>query len=309
MRYSDFVFVVGVVGCGNVSHPGPGPGPDAHPMAEPDAVARRCDPSKPFGDIQLIEGVNGTADGVSDESPSVTADELTMVFASNRNDPGTPNFDLFVASRADREAPFGPPSPLSQLNTSSDERGPSVSADGLTLFFHSSRNNATSGYDLFVSTRENPAASFGPAVALGPDINTTLTEVSPFVTADGKSLYFERDDGTNPAQIFRASLGPAGFSSPSPVTELDNPNADVVVLSADELTAYVASDRPGGHGSVDIWRATRATATSTFDAPTNVTELNTPDLEFPTSVSEDGCRIFYWSGRNGFHVYQATRAQ
>src|SRR2546428_8470872 len=79
-----------------------------------------------------------------DQTPTLSKDELALYFTSNRqgglgND--TPDgcqdsFDLWVAQRASRDSPWetavnlGPP-----VNTSANEAGPALSADGHLLFF------------------------------------------------------------------------------------------------------------------------------------------------------------------------------
>jgi Tol biopolymer transport system component len=79
-------------------------------------------------------------------------------------------------------------------------------------------------------------------------------------------------------------------------------------ISSDELTIYFASSRSGNN---DIWRANRASTAQPFDTPTHVDELASPSQDFPSSISPDGCRIYFWSGRAGgagdFDIWQATR--
>jgi Tol biopolymer transport system component len=282
-------------GCGNVAanHP-----PDASADASIDTDSRRCDPTKPFADVRAVEGVN-SVDG--DEYPSMSPDELTMYFASNRASPGTPDFDIYVAQRTDRDAAFGAPVRLTAVSSGSDDRAPSISADGLTLFLHSSRNSADS-YDLFAATRASLATGFSTPVALGADINTTAIEEGPAITSDGGALYFERT--TTSTSLLRASLGATGFASPVALPELGD--ASSPAISSDELTIYFASDRGG---NLDIWTATRTSTASPFGAPSHVDELASSSQDFPTWISPDGCRMYFWSGRSSsdFDIWQATR--
>jgi len=157
-------------GCGNVSR-------DAPDARDTDASApQRCDLSKPFASIQPVPGLNTPDD---EEGPTLSPDELTVYFASNRNAPGSANFDLYVASRSSRDSAFGNATALAAISSAADDRGVSLSADGLSLFFHSSRS--AGNYDIFVSTRLNTSANFGAATALSPDINTAALEGGPFV--------------------------------------------------------------------------------------------------------------------------------
>lgn len=78
------------------------------------------------------------------------------------------------------------------LNTSSWESQPSISADGKTLFFSSTRPGGFGGKDLWLS-RLNEKNSWTTPVNLGNVINTNGDEMSPFIHFDGKTLYFASD--------------------------------------------------------------------------------------------------------------------
>ncbi len=62
------------------------------------------------------------------------------------------------------------------------------------------------------------------------------------------------------------------------------------ILSPDGLSLYMATNRPGGAGGLDIWVATRATTTSGWGAPVPLPgEINTADNEFcPTPIRGRG---------------------
>jgi Tol biopolymer transport system component len=100
-----------------------------------------------------------------------------------------------------------------------------------------------------------------------------------------------------------------GFADPGVVAEIDGPTHDSdPVLSADGLTLYWGSDRPGGMGDVDVWQAQRISATATFGIPVPVASANTGGFDAPSDVSEDGCRLYLTSTREGrTGIYVATR--
>ncbi|MEZ4999493.1 MAG: hypothetical protein R2727_02015 [Bacteroidales bacterium] len=66
---------------------------------------------------------------------------------------------------------------------------PSVSSDGLRLFFVSNRPGGIGGMDIWVSSLRSDGGWTEP-VNLGPEINTPGDEMSPFIHFDGKTLYF-----------------------------------------------------------------------------------------------------------------------
>lgn len=69
-------------------------------------------------------------------------------------------------------------------------------------------------------------------------------------------------------------------------------------ISRDGKTFYMASDRPGGRGGIDIWASTRASVSDPWGAPVNVGEpVNSPDNDFCPTISRDGHRFFFVSNR------------
>ena len=69
--------------------------------------------------------------------------------------------------------------------------------------------------------------------------------------------------------------------------EVNTPALDgCPIQSPDGLSLYIASNRPGGRGGLDIWVATRSSTSSPWGAPTNLGEpVNSASDDFcPTPV-------------------------
>lgn len=78
-------------------------------------------------------------------------------------------------------------------------------------------------------------------------------------------------------------------------------------LSPDDLTLYFSSTRtPGGDGSMDIWRATRATITSPWSTPANLTEVNTPGVDKWLSVCAGGRYLIVRDSGTDDDIYEGT---
>jgi tetratricopeptide (TPR) repeat protein len=77
----------------------------------------------------------------------------------------------------------------SNINTRADEAHASLSPDGRFLYISSSRRGGFGGLDLYVSERQSNG-DWGPAINLGSTINTPENETSPFLSADGSTLFF-----------------------------------------------------------------------------------------------------------------------
>jgi len=69
------------------------------------------------------------------------------------------------------------------------------------------------------------------------------------------------------------------------------------IQSPDGLKLYIATNRPGGHGGLDIWMATRASKQSPWGAPVSLPEpINSASDDFcPTPVGKHG--LFFVSRR------------
>ena len=77
------------------------------------------------------------------------------------------------------------------VNSSAMDRAPAISKDGLSLYFASNRVvGSFGGEDIYVSQRETRDDEWGPAVNLGPTINTIHNEMVPAFSRDGSLLFF-----------------------------------------------------------------------------------------------------------------------
>lgn len=87
-----------------------------------------------------------------DQRPHVRKDGLEIFFDSNR--PGSLGADLWTSTRADTADPWSPATNLgATVNSSATEGRPSLSFDGRTLYFMSSRPGGSGGIDLYVTDR------------------------------------------------------------------------------------------------------------------------------------------------------------
>jgi Tol biopolymer transport system component len=114
--------------------------------------------------------------------PTFSADELTVVF----NNPNVGNWDMYIATRNNKSSAFGNIRSLTELNTSSVDGSPSLSSDGLSLYFHSNRNGVQQIYE---ATRQSLTDSFGNLAHLSIFDNPNGT-VWPCISNDGKAMYF-----------------------------------------------------------------------------------------------------------------------
>lgn len=257
-----------------------------------------CDPLAAFSaPAKIMELAYAGRDTV----PRLTADELTLVYSRQASAfPPDRDYDLYIATRSSRSDPFGAPVAITQVNSTETEGNPSISSDGLSLYFDSSRV----GGSLYVATRTAITEEFGSSTPLFA-LNTASVDSSPFITSDGSELWFASDG----FDLFRARWTGAEFGDVTRQDSLNSASYDgLPVLTADDRTVYLASSRPGGMGQLDIWRSHRSTTSETFPAPVLVPELSSATDDYPGWLSPDGCRFYLSSGRDGIHaLFVATR--
>jgi Tol biopolymer transport system component len=255
----------------------PGPSPDV-------ASAPPCNLSAPWGTPVPITELNSPQD---DFSPWLSNDERTVYFSSTRDGPER----IYVATRASVTAAWGAPALLPGIASgSATDGGPTLTDDGLTMYFQSSRasTSAANEWDIFRATRATTSAAFGNVTLLTTLSSSTL-EINCFVLPGGDGLYFASSRNSS-WDIFYT---PIVNGVPGPVSVVIGTAADErsPLLTRDGLTMYFERSK-------DIVVATRATVNGAFGAATVVAELSSTGGEKPRWVSPDGCRFYLYSDRS-----------
>lgn len=269
--------------------------------------------------VNLGAPVN-TAD--SDQHPALSANGLSLYITTQRAG-GAGGDDLWVARRANPQAAWGAPQNLgSVINTGSNDRVPTFSRDGRSMFFGSNRPGGQGGIDLYLSTRTDPQDDFGwtAPVNLGPGINTAADEDGATFFEDlatgANTLYFtsNRPGGPGDYDIYASRRNAEGlFAAPVLVNELSSTGRDTrTALRRDGLEIFLTTDRPGGLGLLDVWVARRASTLEPWSAPFNPgAPLNTTANDGAPALSADGATIYFYSTRPGGlgsnDLYVATR--
>ncbi|HRS19465.1 MAG TPA: OmpA family protein, partial [Bacteroidales bacterium] len=145
----------------------------------------------------------------------------------------------------------------SPVNTRNWESQPSLSADGRTLYFVSNRPGGYGKKDIWVSTLTD-TNTWTPPVNLGPTINTKEEEESPYIHADGKTLFFSSDGhfGMGKKDMFvTQKLANGSWRQPINMGyPLNTHNKEShVVVNAAGTKGYFASNQFGTLGGVDIF--------------------------------------------------------
>jgi len=121
---------------------------------------------------------------------SLTPDEKTMFFASNRPD-GYGGLDIYKVEKQET-GEWGTPENLGpEINTKYNEDAPFIHPDQWTLFFTSDGHNTMGGRDIFVTRLFND--EWTTPENMGYPINTTANDNYFNLTADGRKGYFSSD--------------------------------------------------------------------------------------------------------------------
>jgi len=219
---------------------------------------------------------------------------------------------LLVADVDDQYSDWSAPVNLGPaINAAVPEQGPTISKNGLSLYFQSNRAGGFGGFDIYVSQRPTVDAPWGAPINLGSDVNTASDEQAPALSLDGHRLYFhsnrpggfggtdlyasrrhnKRDDfGWQPAENLGSGVNTAAQELQACVFEDDETGL---------ITLYFTSpNRPGGLGGWDIYASTLQ-PDETFGTPVLVVELSSPFDDRAPGIRRDGLEIIFPSNRPG----------
>lgn len=199
-----------------------------------------------------------TIDNTSIEGAvSIAADGKTVVFAAHRSD-AIGDADLYIgelfAGKITNIANLG-----SEVNTKGWESHPAISGDGMTIYFSSDRKGGFGKTDIWM-TRRDGSGVWGKPVNLGPSVNTSRDERSPFVTPDDGTLYFSSKghDGYGGYDVYMSVKKGSSWSNAVNLGATINSNRDELFFYAPKASGsfYFSSSRDGGKGGLDIYSGT-----------------------------------------------------
>jgi hypothetical protein len=243
---------------------------------------------------------------VADLFACPSADGLELYFVSSDRTGGEGYEDLWVTRRASTIEPWGEPVNLGPLiNTPDCETGPTLSADGLELYFSGYKPD---GFHILMSKRPTRNSPWGEPVSLTSllYIDSETLVVCPSISGDGLELYVAvgRMEPVNEWSVAVARRDSIDTPWQTPVHLGPEVNSwccqghpgissDGLLLVFSDI--YLCPPRPHGLGGTDIWFARRAAGDGDWCTSMNLgAPVNTAfsDEDF-AKISADGSTLYF----------------
>ncbi|WP_161622642.1 OmpA family protein [Cesiribacter andamanensis] len=145
------------------------------------------------------------------------------------------------------------------INTPHHETSITVTKDGKRIYFASDRPGGFGNLDIYMSDRQSDG-SWGTPVNMGPTVNTSGNEDSPFIHPDGQTLYFSSDGhlGLGGYDVFRSEWTEGGWQKPVNMGyPINTPDDNFhFIMAENRVHGYYTSVQEGGVGKADIYRVT-----------------------------------------------------
>jgi len=267
---------------------------------------------------------------------TVTEDDLTLYFASNRpggfveTNPeddwglganGTPTrYDMYVSQRENADQPWGKATLLpATVNSKYNDHSAAQSADGHYLFFASDRPGGCGDLDLYVSYRENinddnawqAPKNLGCQADGGP--NGVAIDSCPILHQEGDNakIYFTASTTPNPATLDYKYTDFDVETMTAKGEHTINISTEHLDGHIDPNFGYVWAALPDGEGGSDIWLSSRQQGED-WSTPENLgSSINTEYEEQLPAPVQGGNKIYFPSnrpgGKGGMDIYQAQR--
>lgn len=201
-------------------------------------------------------------------------------------------------------AGWGEPTLISFCIDSVNFAHPTLSADGNTMYFASNTQGTLGKADIWMTHYDKKSKDWGTPINLGSIVNTPGTECYPYLTEDGKTLYFSSDAhiGLGGLDIFKVALDKDG--KPTGQVEnlkypLNSPFDDFgIMFEGTKERGYLSSNREGGKGNDDIW---------SFVLPPLIFNVNGTVKNFKDKTPVPNCAVVL-KGSDGTLVQAKTDA-
>lgn len=161
--------------------------------------------------------------------------------------------------------------------------------------------------DIFISNKSGGKWTF--AKNIGAPVGTPYHESTLALSADGNTLFIFRDEGNG--DIYYSDLKDGKWTEPMPLPGIINSSYEEksITISADEKTLYFSSNRPGGFGGLDIYKATKDSKGEWSNVKNLGAKINTELDDDGPFIDYDGVTLYFSSeGRKGMGGYDVFKS-
>ncbi len=215
--------------------------------------------SRGWSKPQYMQGLNSKE---NDETPFLTPDGKTIIFASDRKGSKRPSvtadgtvritFDLYISHKIDGRWTKPVPVP-GDVNTTRNERCPSLTPDRKFLYFSRWRyKNIRRSVIMVAELRDNRYVNVRP---LPDTINTNQHNLALAPSTRGSGFYFSsrRPGGFGGWDLYYTKFEGGTFTKPINLgPEINSPDNELFLSEAGN-EIFFCSDRVGGLGGYDIF--------------------------------------------------------
>jgi outer membrane protein OmpA-like peptidoglycan-associated protein len=205
-----------------------------------------------------------------------------------------------------------------EINSEFEDYAPVLNADETEIVFTTRRREDNMNEnvfednkpweDIFISHKEGGKWAY--AKNIGAPVNTPYHESNLALSADGNTLFLLRDEGGG--EIYFSEQVNGKWSEPVPLPGIINSSFEEksITISSDEKTLYFSSNRPGGFGGLDIYKATKDSKGEWSNVKNLGPKINTELDDDGPFISFDGVTLYFSSrgrkGMGGFDVFKST---
>jgi len=162
--------------------------------------------------------------------------------------------------------------------------------------------------DIFYSKKNGGKWEF--AKNIGPIVNTPYHCSDLALSKDGNTLFIYKDDGGG--DIYYSERKDGVWGEPVPLPGIINSSFEEksISISSDEKTLYFSSNRPGGFGGLDIYRATKDSKGEWSNVKNLGEKINTEADEDGPFINYDDVTLYFSTkghkGMGGYDIFKTT---
>ncbi|MBL0330251.1 MAG: PD40 domain-containing protein [Bacteroidetes bacterium] len=205
------------------------------------------------------------------------------------------------------------------LNTVGSEYVPVITSDESVIIYTYTGDQSVGGLqngynqadsfgiyyeDVFISHKEN--GNWVSPSSIGTNINTNIHDAAIAISNDGQKLFVFKDNSYDGGDIYISKLDTTNWSLPEKLNGDVNTAAweGSASLSSDEKTLYFSSERPGGFGGRDLYKASLLADGSWGNIKNLGEKVNTRLDDDAPFIHPDGKTLIYSSqGLNSMGSY------